>query len=819
MAELTSAARGLGRLLFAGLAVALLSACGAGGGQPATTSRGPAKGKPGGGAKVADAGNPKHDIPKSARVASPKLIDRRSRNAVAPDTLGVVNSKSLAPKSSADVYKTVAPATVIIKAGGGLGSGVIIDPAGWILTNHHVVSLGDTEDFKTKVEVVLGKLSTATGGMVRDTKSHEAFVYKADKLRDIALIKLVDPPKKLPSVSIAKQNPSPGQAVIAVGHAGAGMLWALKAGEVSALGKLSEQLATLAQFKNDQAGHEAEESFKKYLDERNLGLVIQSTCNILPGDSGGPLVTKQGELIGLNAFSNQDPRTGGLLSFHIHRSELESFVKDKPQKPARLVPDPWKEGGGDASYEDVDLDGRVDALVLEGRRACSFCPRQSVAVFVDADQDSFKSATLPPLTEVYEKRRFDAELAYLQTERDAFLWYDTDNDGRFDLLLHDIGASGRSTAAYRIQKDGDFKKDAQLASGRDVRGALLEDAGLRTRFQRIALAAFPQHYVEASSASIDALPEPIGRTGNASLVDLSSDGKLDSVRVESTFSHRLLLDVDRDSVGSLPPTFKLGTGAQKIDAEVAVVSQASHMWVWYDTDDDGRFDLALHSPGVRLYVAADAWRVDASGAKTPAPEHVGRKLVRADVMQSPATVAALKDVVDKGFLPILSTPTDAGIASFPHPVADHRGTSFELLDVKGLKKTAVLVYGQGSDGYLVDLDGNSLRSLPDKPKDLKKTVESPKFDPEFSYFQRNGMAWAYYDTDNSGGYDVVLYSADPRGGKAEVGFRIDKSGKVSLDPSLAGKALISHSLLQKAGDRTRLQKLGKELFGQRALEP
>ena len=801
-------------------AVSAASACGG----PASPAGAGARGPSGGDKAVAtsdtkaDKGG-RHVIPKGQRVPSEKLVDRRTRGALAADTLGIVsNKRSKPPKSSAEVYKAAAPATVIIRAGGGLGSGVIIDSAGWVLTNHHVIAGGDKEEFKTKVTVVLGKLGDA-GGMVRVKKEYDALVYKADKLRDMALLKIVDPPAKLPTVAMAKEAPQPGQQVIALGHAGAGMLWALKAGEISAMGKLSEQLATLAQFKDDKAGHEAEDKFKKYLDDRNLGLVIQSTCNILPGDSGGPLLTLAGELIGLNAFSNQDPRTGGLLSFHVHKNELADFVKDRPSRPARLVPDPWKDGGGDASYEDVDLDGRVDALVLEGRRACSFCPRQSVAVFFDIDQDTYRgTTTLPPLTETYEKRKFDAELVYLQVESDTFVWYDTDNDGTFDFLVHDPKSTGRAAGAFRIKKDGDYEKDAGFGNGRDVSASLLKDSALQTRMQRMATAAFPKHYVEAASAANDTLPEPVGRTGKAVLSDLDGDGVTESVRVDSAFSYRLLVDVDRSSVGSLPKSFNLSTHGAQIDAELAVVSQGSHMWFWYDTDDDGRFDLVLHSPEPRLYVAKDAWRVDASGNKTAAPEHVGRKLVRADLLSSTSQSAQLKTLATKGFLSILSAPSDSGIGSFPEPVADHRGSSYEVMDIKGAQKSVVLVSAQGSDGYLVDVDSNSLRDKPAKPKDLSKLVETGKLDFEFAYFQRNGLAWAYYDIDAKKGYDMVLYSSQPRGGKADLGYRIDASGKVTLDQSLKGTPLASHSLFTKAGDKKRFEKIAKELFGKGAVE-
>jgi S1-C subfamily serine protease len=761
----------------------------------------------------------RHQIGGRERIPSPKLIDRRARSAVASDSLGLVENSARPPQNSAALYRAVAPATVIVRVAGGIGSGVVIDPAGWVLTNHHVVALGESEDFRLKVSVLLGELSGETGGMVRQQKTYEAVVYKADKLRDLALIKLLDPPKSLPFVRLAKQNPVPGQQVISIGHAGAGMLWAIKPGEVSALGKLSEQLAALAQFKDDESGKEASDSFKKYLDGKNLGLVIQSTCNILPGDSGGPLVTKTGELVGLNAFSNKDPRTGGLLNFHIHRDELAKFVKQRPKKPAQLVPDPWKEGGGDASYEDADLDGSVDVLLMEGRRACSFCPRQSAAVFMDLDQSTYKSSPdLPPLKDVFEKQSFDAELVYLQLENDAFVWYDSDDDGAFDVLLVDSGTTGRSSSAYRIQPDGELVKDSALASGRVIRTALFKQSHLHPRLARVARAAFPEHYLEAASAPGDLLPEPIGTTGTGQATDLDFDGVRDTLRVETAFSMRLLIDVDQSSIGSLPAEISLAKlGTNKLDAEVAIVSQSTHMWVWYDSDDDGRMDLVLHSPGTRLYVAANAWKVDAAGNKTAATEQIGRKLIRHSVLPAGTMATRFSRIVDKHFLPIMSEKGSDGLASFPDPIADHRGTGFELMNLKGAHKSVVVVHGQGSDGYLVDFEGTS---LPDKPKpgELQKAMEAGKFDAEYAYFQRNGLAWAYFDTSNKRRYDVVLYSSDPRGGKADHGFRIADDGRVTLDTALAGRPLAAHSLFSAKRDQKKMEKLAKELFGARALE-
>ncbi len=803
-----------GSLWTLGLSSLLAVGCGGDAKPPAAAPGAAQPGATGAPAAHADAHHHDHDLP-SGRVPSPKLIDRRARNAVASDSLGVARSAARPPKTEEEVYRAVAPATVIVRVPDGLGSGVIIDPAGWVLTNHHVVEHGTSEDFRTKVGIVLGHLDKSTGGMERDKKEYTAWVYKDDKLRDLALVKIENPPKNLPFVPLSKTPPVPGEHVIAIGHAGAGMLWAIKAGEISALGKLSEHLATLAQFKDDDSGKKAEAEFKKYLDGQNLGLVIQSTCNILPGDSGGPLVTQRGELVGLNAFSNKDPRTGGLLNFHIHLQEISKFVKQKPAKVARLIPDPWTEGGGDASYEDVDLNGKVDTLLLQGRRACTYCPRQSVAVFIDPDEDM--AGKLPSLTDVFEKKSFGGDLVYLQLESTSYIWYDTDEDGHPDILLVDDSTTGRSSAAYRIQPDGDIVKDPKLASGPVIRMSLFKDQETRERLQRIAMAAFPDSYVEAATPLAETLPQPVGPTGEAITADLDGDGTKDSVRINSTFSARVVVDADENSVPSLPAEFDVSKTIKpgNLDSEVSVVSQSTHMWVWYDTDNDGRYDLVLHAPGSRLYVATEAFHVDASGNRTDAPEDVGRKLMRPELLG--ALGPRMHKIADKSFLDILTAGNDSGLASFPDPVSDHRGTSMSLLAEKGSPHAVIAVHGYGSDGYLVDLDQNSLRGKKTKGLDLGKLARDGKIDAEFAYFQRNGLAWAYYDTDNKDGYDTVLYSADPHGGKVDRAYHVDKNG-ATLDASLAGGPLVRPSLFKSKTLSGKLKKLAGELFSDAAIE-
>jgi S1-C subfamily serine protease len=789
-------------------------AAGCGPTQPATTAPAATSSAA---AKAAPKDAPDSGVGKHARVGAAKLVDRRSRNGLAPDMLDQVKSASAPPKTSADIYRAAAPATVIVRVKGGLGSGIIIDEAGWVLTNHHVIDGGTADDFQRKATIIVGKLSTQTGAMERTEGEYDATVYKADKLRDIALLK-IDKPPKLTAVKIAKVKPVPGSSVVALGHAGAGMLWALKSGQISALGKLSEALAQLASFKDDEEGREAAKAFRKFMDTQNLGLVIQSTCNILPGDSGGPLLNDRGELIGLNVFTRKDPRAGGLLSFHVHLDEIAAFVKERPTRPAQLVPDPWLEGGGDMSLEDADLDGKVDALMLQGRKPCAFCPRQSTAVFIDADQNSFDKHAVPDdLNKVFETRDFDAEAVYLQLGSNVFVWYDSDDDGKFDKLLYDEGTTGLVSGAYDIAADGALTRDDDLARTKPFQSGLFGDNALGQRFGRITHAAFPARYTDSPAPLGSSLPDAIGHSGTAVAADLDEDGTPDAVHATTPFSKRLLIDTDENFVPSLGRVFKLSEiDHAKVDAEVAVVSQSTHMWVFYDQDDDGKFDLALHTRGMRVYAATQAWTLDASRNKTDAPEHIGRMLIRPDLLRG-TSGKSLATMVKKGLLPIMSAEDD-GLGSFPHPVDDHRGTAFELLEIKGMPRAVVTLVGYGSDGYLLDLDQSSGLFGTKESIDIKKRVTDGKFDAEFAYFQRNGVAWAFYDSDALPGYDRVLVSLEPRTGKVDAAYTI-KGKTAQYDSSGVGGRLVRPKAFKSVLLQQRLAKAAAELFADEMVDP
>ncbi len=149
----------------------------------------------------------------------------------------------------------------------GLGSGVIVSPEGYLLTNHHVV-----ED-ATGIEV-----------MLVDGRSTRAALVGSDPETDIAVLRIELP--RLPVVTLGDARTlQVGDAVLAIGNP-FNVGQTVTSGIVSALGR-------------NQAGSSPFQNF------------IQTDAAINPGNSGGALVDAQGRLVGINTaiFS----RSGGSM--------------------------------------------------------------------------------------------------------------------------------------------------------------------------------------------------------------------------------------------------------------------------------------------------------------------------------------------------------------------------------------------------------------------------------------------------------------------------------------------------------------------------
>lgn len=146
---------------------------------------------------------------------------------------------------------------------GGTGSGSIIDRAGYVLTNYHVI--------KNAVKIFVS---------LADGSRFEGKVVGSDQENDLAVIKF-DPPPGMPLTVIPYGDSSilrVGQKVLAIGNP-FGLERTLTRGIVSGLGRPVQT------------------------DSRTIiREMIQTDASINPGNSGGPLLNSRGELIGVNTM-------------------------------------------------------------------------------------------------------------------------------------------------------------------------------------------------------------------------------------------------------------------------------------------------------------------------------------------------------------------------------------------------------------------------------------------------------------------------------------------------------------------------------------
>jgi S1-C subfamily serine protease len=179
--------------------------------------------------------------------------------------------------------ETVGPAvvTITVNAGDptdpfslpltGVGSGIIYDSNGWILTNRHVVA----DATELSVELKDGRRLPGT-------------VYGIDTLTDLAIVK-VDSPTPLPKAQIGDSAQiKPGQTAIVIGSALGTFTNSVTSGVISALGR---QLVVTDELSGER---------------RRLSNLIQTDAAINPGNSGGPLIDAGGNVIGVStAYAEQ----------------------------------------------------------------------------------------------------------------------------------------------------------------------------------------------------------------------------------------------------------------------------------------------------------------------------------------------------------------------------------------------------------------------------------------------------------------------------------------------------------------------------------
>ena len=206
-----------------------------------------------------------------------------------------------------------------------LGSGVLVSPEGYILTNHHVIS--DADD----IDVALS-----------DGRKVKAQVIGSDPETDIAVLKI--DAKQLPTpITLGKvESVHVGDVVLAIGNP-FGVGQTVTSGIVSALGR-------------DHVGINTFENF------------IQTDAAINPGNSGGALIDTRGNLIGINTaiYSNNGGSMGigFAIPVNLAKQVMESILANGSVTRGWIGVEP--QNLTKELSESLSLPGNTEGVMLSG---------------------------------------------------------------------------------------------------------------------------------------------------------------------------------------------------------------------------------------------------------------------------------------------------------------------------------------------------------------------------------------------------------------------------------------------------------------------
>ncbi len=217
--------------------------------------------------------------------------------AAAPEPASPAASKFTAPASesadpasesadpAAGIFAAVTGSVVAIDvqsttpAMAGQGSGFVVHPDGWVVTNAHVVE-----------DLASGRIHF-DGGRPRPFTR----VHAIDRRRDLAVVKL--PARGLQALSLAPDLPAVGSRVFAIGSPG-GLRNSLSDGLVSGIRDIDSGVT-----------------------------IIQSTASISPGSSGGALVDASGRLVGVTT-AGIDPSVANDIYLAVSVRDLRDFLAE-----------------------------------------------------------------------------------------------------------------------------------------------------------------------------------------------------------------------------------------------------------------------------------------------------------------------------------------------------------------------------------------------------------------------------------------------------------------------------------------------------------
>jgi serine protease Do len=253
-----------------------------------------------------------------------------------------------------------------------LGSGFIVDPSGYIVTNQHVVARA--ADLKIHVTT-------------NDGKTYNAHYITGDEQKDLAFIK-IDAKAAFPFISLEDISPNLlGQTVIVVGNA-VGYGSSISRGIVSAVQR--DITIDNVEYKN----------------------LVQTDAAINPGNSGGPVIDIAGRLVGISsakmAFTPQGVPTQGLgfaISADVVRASVEQFKKIAQKKSA--MPDGAREADVTTSNAQRLFGIQLQDLTEELTDALGFVPGRGVLISAVEEDSPANEAGIQRGLVIYRVGKYD----------------------------------------------------------------------------------------------------------------------------------------------------------------------------------------------------------------------------------------------------------------------------------------------------------------------------------------------------------------------------------------------------------------------------
>ncbi len=226
------------------------------------------------------------------------ITSDEAQKSARPSESGIVNERitddlyrtgDLPPASLEELSQRLGEGVVLVKSPGGLGSGFIIHPDGYLITNFHVV--------ENETQLIVN-IFRKTEGAFRNERIEDVEIIAVNPFMDLALLKFTPPEDlEVTVVHLAENRPlDEGDTVFAIGNP-LGLERTISRGIIS----------------------------KKNRAEDGL-VYIQTTTQINPGNSGGPLFNEKGEVIGV---TNMGYMFAEGLNFAIPIRYVIDFLKNR----------------------------------------------------------------------------------------------------------------------------------------------------------------------------------------------------------------------------------------------------------------------------------------------------------------------------------------------------------------------------------------------------------------------------------------------------------------------------------------------------------